>query len=141
MVESDVANTINALTGAKYRGVHTFVGTSPEHRSTFSFGTEDILRNIGQRISQIRDAGCIAQFSAEDATRTELDLLVEVYEKALRSGAQILNIPDTLGYYDVSQFLKLLEHLKTKFPQAIISSHTHNDKSQAEQSALVAASA
>ena len=69
-----------------------------------------------------------------------MDLLVEVYEKALTAGAQVLNIPDTLGYYDVAQYLKLLEHLKTKFPNAIISSHTHNDKSQAEQNALVAAS-
>jgi len=47
-------------------------------------------------VAQIRNAGYIAEFSAEDATRTDIDLLVEVYEKAARAGAQILNIPDTL---------------------------------------------
>lgn len=40
----------------------------------------------------------------------------------------------------MEQYIKLLEHLRQKFPHLIISTHTHNDKSQAEQSALVAAS-
>ena len=137
LVKSDVDNTIQALSGAKYKWVHTFVWTSPEHRKTFSFDTTDMLKNIETRVSEIRNAWYIAQFSAEDATRTELDFLVEVYEKALRWWAQILNIPDTLGYYDVDQYMKLLEHLKIKFSYSIISTHTHNDKSQAEQSALV----
>lgn len=140
LVETDVTNTIEAIQGAKYKGVHTFVGTSPEHLSTFSFWTDEILKNIWQRVSQIRNAWCIAQFSAEDATRTEMDLLLEVYEKASEAGAQILNIPDTLWYYDVEQYLKLLEHLRQKFPHLIISTHTHNDKSQAEQSALIGVS-
>lgn len=140
LVEDDVTNTIEALSWSKYRGVHTFIWTSPKHLQTFSLSTSEILKNIWDRVSQIREAGCIAQFSAEDATRTDFELLVEVYEKALSSWAQILNIPDTVWFFDTIQYIDLLKHLRSKFPDAIFSTHAHNDKSQAEQSALVAAS-
>ncbi len=140
LVESDIANTINALDWAKYKWVHTFIGTSPEHLSTFSFWTDDILKNITARVSQIREAWYIAQFSAEDATRTDHDFLIEVYEKALAAGAQILNIPDTAWVYDSQQYNNLMQHMYSRFPNTVISTHTHNDKSQAEQSALITAS-
>jgi 2-isopropylmalate synthase len=38
----------------------------------------------------------MCQFSAEDATRTEDDFLAKVYQVAEASGAQILNVPDTV---------------------------------------------
>jgi len=140
LTRQDIENTISALKPAKYAWVHTFIGISDEHISTFSFWTNEILQNITQRVSQIRDAGLITQFSAEDATRTELDFLVEIYEKAIKAGAQIINIPDTLWFYDVSQYTKLLEHLYLNFPNVVISTHTHNDKSQAEQNSIIPAS-
>ena len=140
LIESDIKNTIQAIAWAQYKWVHTFVWTSPEHLSTFSFWTDEILTNIWKRVSQIREAWYIAQFSAEDATRTDPDFLVEVYEKAIQSGAQILNIPDTLGFYDAYQYMELMKHLSQKFPHVILSAHAHNDKSQAEQSALLSLS-
>ncbi len=57
---------------------------------------EDILRDIPLRIAQVRAAGFMCQFSAEDATRTEDDFLAKVYHVAEASGAQILNVPDTV---------------------------------------------
>lgn len=47
-------------------------------------------------MKQVRDAGLMCQFSAEDATRTEPDFLAEVYSTAEKHGAQILNVPDTV---------------------------------------------
>jgi len=45
---------------------------------------------------QVRNAGLMCQFSAEDATRTEDNFLARVYRAAEDAGAQILNVPDTV---------------------------------------------
>jgi 2-isopropylmalate synthase len=81
--EGDIEQCKRVLDGAKHGGIHTFIGTSPEHRESLSMTQEQILENIGPRIRQIRDAGYMAQFSAEDATRTEDDFLRHVYAEAV----------------------------------------------------------
>ena len=40
----------------------------------------------------------VVQWSAEDASRTELDFLAEIVEKVIQAGANVINIPDTVGY-------------------------------------------
>lgn len=50
----------------------------------------------------------MCQFSAEDATRTENDFLAKVYQVAEASGAQILNVPDTVGFTDPDEYAKKL---------------------------------
>ena len=40
----------------------------------------------------------IVQWSAEDASRTELDFLAEIVEEVIQAGANVINIPDTVGY-------------------------------------------
>lgn len=69
---------------------------------------EDILRDIPLRIAQVRRAGLMCQFSAEDATRTEDDFLAHVYQVAEESGAQILNVPDTVGFADPDEYARKL---------------------------------
>jgi 2-isopropylmalate synthase len=69
---------------------------------------EDILRDIPARIEQVRNAELMCQFSAEDATRTEDDFLAQVYHVAEMSGAQILNVPDTVGFTDPDEYAKKL---------------------------------
>lgn len=71
----DIEQCIKSLDGAQYGGIHVFVGTSPEHRQALNMTQEQILKDIPARIMQVRQAGLICQFSAEDATRTELDFL------------------------------------------------------------------
>ena len=85
-----------------------FVGTSSLHQEALGMSQEDILRDIPTRIMQVRDAGLMCQFSAEDATRTEDDFLAKVYQIAETSGAQILNVPDTVGFTDPDEYAKKL---------------------------------
>ena len=58
---------------------------------------EKIIDTAIESIEYIKEHGILVEFSAEDATRTELDYLKEVYEKAVEAGADRINVPDTVG--------------------------------------------
>jgi 2-isopropylmalate synthase len=70
------------------------------------------------------------EFSAEDATRSDLDFLCEVVAVALEEGATVINIPDTVGYTVPEEYKEILQTLRRKVPaleRAILSVHCHND--------------
>ena len=54
------------------------------------------------------------EFSPEDAGRTELDFLCEVTAMAIRAGATVVNIPDTVGYMNPSEFGNIFKTLKSE---------------------------
>ncbi|NTW89036.1 MAG: hypothetical protein HGB26_07950, partial [Desulfobulbaceae bacterium] len=61
--------------------IHTFIGTSPLHREfKLKMSKEDILSKAVDAVEYIKDHGIVAEFSAEDATRTEFDYLSEIYQ-------------------------------------------------------------
>ncbi len=106
--------------------IHTFIATSPLHRKyKLKMNKEEIINKAVEAIEYIKEHGIKVEFSAEDATRTELDYLKEVYKKAIEAGADIINVPDTVGvmipramYYLISELSKDIKN---------ISVHCHND--------------
>jgi 2-isopropylmalate synthase len=84
------------------------------------------------------------EFSAEDATRSDWDYLVQVFARAIEAGATTLNVPDTVGYTTPSEYRALMEHLQANVPgidQAIISVHCHNDLGMGTANTLAAVAA
>ena len=70
------------------------------------------------------------EFSCEDAARSDLDFLYEVIELAISSGANTINIPDTVGYTTPSEFGDLILNINKNVPninEAVLSVHGHND--------------
>jgi 2-isopropylmalate synthase len=70
------------------------------------------------------------EFYAEDAGRTENEYLARVCEAAIKSGATVLNIPDTTGYCLPDQYgakIKYLMENVSGIHKAILSTHCHND--------------
>jgi 2-isopropylmalate synthase len=53
------------------------------------------------------------EFSAEDATRTDHDFLVEVFGRAVAAGATTLNVPDTVGYTTPREYADLIAFLRS----------------------------
>lgn len=107
--------------------IHTFVGTSPLHREyKLKMSKEQILNKAVEIVEYIKDHGIMAEFSAEDATRTEFDYLKEIYVAVEDAGADCINVPDTVGVMvPVSMnwlVSKLKEHLNIP-----ISVHCHDD--------------
>ncbi|MGB9435886.1 MAG: hypothetical protein WBQ89_26795, partial [Candidatus Acidiferrum sp.] len=84
------------------------------------------------------------EFSAEDAGRTDIDFLCKACEAAVRGGATVLNLPDTVGYAVPEEygqmFLKVREHLGDP-EHIILSAHCHDDLGLAVANSLAAVKA
>ena len=68
------------------------------------------------------------EFSAQDATRTELEFLLECYRVAVGAGATTINVPDTVGYATPAEFGELVRRVVETVPDSVVvSTHCHND--------------
>src|SRR5262249_59110472 len=79
--------------------------------------------------------------SAEDATRSDVDFLVQVFTVALEAGASTLNVPDTVGYTQPDEYAALIRELRRRVPggeRAVFAVHCHNDLGLAVANSLAA---
>ncbi len=107
--------------------IHTFIATSPLHRKyKLKMDKEEIIGKAVDAIEYIKEHGVKVEFSAEDATRTELDYLIEVYKNAVDAGADRINVPDTVGVMIPRAMEYLIRELKKEI-NVPISVHCHND--------------
>ena len=141
-VKSDIDACYEALKDAKYPQVHVFIATSPIHRKyKLNKSKEEILEAIKEHVSYARSRFEIVEFSPEDATRTELDFLLQVVQTAVDAGASYINIPDTVGFTTPEEygaiFKYLIENVKTD-RQIIYSPHCHDDLGMAVANSLSA---
>ena len=129
VVPGDITRAAEALAGAERWRIHTFISTSDIHMT-------DMLRmSNGQVLDAIREGVKLAvgftedvEFSAQDATRTELDFLLECFRVAVDAGATTINVPDTVGYAMPHEFGELVRTVREAVPDHIvISTHCHND--------------
>src|SRR5207244_12602282 len=81
------------------------------------------------------------EFSPEDASRTELDFLAEVVEKAVEAGATTINMPDTVGYAVPEQYGAIFRYIKQHvrgIDRVVLSAHCHDDLGMAVANSLAA---
>lgn len=141
-VKSDIDACYEALKDAKYPQCHVFIATSPIHREfKLKKSKEEILAAITEHVSYARSKFDVVEFSPEDATRTELDFLLEVVQTAVDAGASYINIPDTVGFTTPEEygyiFKYLIDNVKTD-REIIYSPHCHNDLGMAVANSLAA---
>lgn len=107
--------------------IHTFVGTSPLHREyKLKMSKEEILSRSVDIVEYIKDHGITAEFSAEDATRTEFDYLKEIYGAVEDAGVDYINVPDTVGVMVPTSMKWLISNLNEHL-NVPISVHCHDD--------------
>lgn len=140
--KDDIDCCFKALQEAKHKQIHVFIATSPIHReSKLNLTKDEIIASVKEHVSYARTLFEDVQFSPEDATRTEWDFLAEVVETAIQSGATVINIPDTVGYTNPTEYGQIFDYLRENVPsfdQAIFSSHCHDDLGMAVANALSA---
>jgi 2-isopropylmalate synthase len=84
------------------------------------------------------------EFSAEDASRSELDFLAQAFSIAADAGATVLNVPDTVGYSTPEEYGGLFRALRERLgnrPNLTWSAHCHNDLGLAVANSLAAVAA
>ena len=81
------------------------------------------------------------QFSAEDATRSDLEFLCRVVEAVIEAGATTINLPDTVGYStpdEISEFFTTIRSRVKNADKAVFSTHCHDDLGLAAANSLAA---
>lgn len=139
---ADIDRAAAAVKDAARPRVHVFLATSAIHREfKLKMSREEIIRRAVEGVKRARDQIEDVEFSPEDASRTELDFLAEVVEKAIEAGATTLNIPDTVGYAVPSHYAAIIRHLKQNvrgIDKCVLSVHCHNDLGLAVANSLAA---
>ena len=118
--------------------IHIFISTSNLHIETMMKTTkEEVLRQSVEGIEYARDHGVRVEFSPQDATRTDMDYLIQICNAAEDAGAEVLNIPDTVGVMTPRMTFEFFRELK-KHTRVPLSAHAHNDLGQAVANTLAA---
>jgi 2-isopropylmalate synthase len=137
-VHSDIDATWQAVSAAKYPRIHTFVSTSDFHRQNKFPGVsrDELVVIATDAVSYAKQVsaahhGASIEFSAEAASTTEPEYLKQVIEAAVRAGADIINVPDTVGERDpiwmLDFYRDVISWVTSMNEQATISAHNHND--------------
>ncbi len=125
----DIDRAAEALKGAERWRIHTFISTSQIHmEDMLRMSREQVLEGIREGVKQAVGYTDDVEFSAQDATRTELDFLLECFRVAVEAGATTINVPDTVGYAMPHEFGELVRTVRETTPDhVVISTHCHND--------------
>jgi 2-isopropylmalate synthase len=143
--QTDVERAASAVKGAEQSRIHTFIATSDIHLEHKLRMTRDqVLERTAAMVGLAKSFTSDVEFSAEDATRSDWDFLVQVFSAAVKAGASTLNVPDTVGYTTQDEYRSLIEYLRAHvegIDDAIISVHCHNDLGMATANTLAAVAA
>ena len=138
----DIERAWQAIEPADRPRIHTFISTSPIHRDKkLRMSKEQVLEETARAVKQARALCDDVEFSAEDATRTELEFLIDVFTAAVENGATTINVPDTVGFAMPAEFVEILDQLRRRVPgadQVVWSVHCHNDLGLATANSLSA---
>ncbi len=138
----DIERAAQALEDAARPRIHTFIATSDIHMEhKLRMSREQVLAEVDRAVRQARGHCDDVEFSAEDATRSDWDFLVEVFSVAVAAGASTLNVPDTVGYTQPVEFAELVGFLRERVQgsdDVIFAVHCHDDLGVAVANSLAA---
>ncbi|MCY0881514.1 MAG: 2-isopropylmalate synthase, partial [Firmicutes bacterium] len=126
----DIERAAQALEGADKARIHVFLATSPVHmRAKLHMSPEQVVDRAAEMVAYARRFTDDVEFSAEDATRSDPELLQKVIAAVVKSGATTINLPDTVGYATPNEYRRFVQQFVETFsPQNIVfSTHCHDD--------------
>ncbi|MFD2728980.1 2-isopropylmalate synthase [Enterococcus camelliae] len=140
--KADIDSVYDAIGDCAHPQIHVFLATSEIHmRDKLKMTAEEVLSSIHEYVTYARSLFDIVQFSPEDASRTDKEFLLKAVQTAVNAGATIINIPDTVGYANPTEygamFAYLIENVHADRP-ITYSSHCHDDLGMASANALAA---
>lgn len=107
--------------------VHVFASTSKvQIEKSMKMTRDEVLDQSVSSVKQIKDAGKLCMFSPMDATRTERDYLESICGAVEEAGADVLNIPDTVGVCRPGEMKELISRLR-EIIEMKVSVHCHDD--------------
>ena len=141
-VKSDIDAAWDALKGADEPCLHVFLATSPIHmKYKLQKSPEEVIDLAVEMVRYASRKFSTVQWSAEDASRSDLPFLAQIIEKVIDAGATVVNLPDTVGYGTPEDYGNIFKYMTENVPnidQAILSCHCHNDLGLAVANSIAA---
>ena len=138
----DIDRCWEAVRHAKRPRIHTFIATSDIHLQYKLRKTRDeVLKGAIAAVRYARAYTADVEFSAEDASRSELAYLYDILEAVIDAGARTVNIPDTVGYAIPSEWgerIAAIHERVIRGRNVVLSVHCHDDLGLAVANSLVA---
>ena len=127
----DLDAAVEALAGARRSRAHLFIATSPVHMER-KLGLEppQVLEQARWAVGYAAARFDEVEFSCEDATRSDPAFVARVCREAVRAGATVVNLPDTVGWALPGQYAEFLADVRRRCPElrgVTLSVHCHND--------------
>ncbi|RKT00759.1 2-isopropylmalate synthase [Flavobacterium sp. 123] len=142
-VKNDIDVAAAALKHAVKPRIHTGIGTSDSHIiHKLQTTREDIIARAKFAVAHAKSYVEDVEFYAEDAGRTDNEFLAKVCEEVIKSGATVLNIPDTTGYCLPDEYGAKIKYLRENvkgIENVILSCHCHNDLGMATANSIAGA--
>jgi 2-isopropylmalate synthase len=141
----DIEAVLGAVEPAAKPRVHVFLATSDLHlKHKLRITRAEALETIGTMVKFASERCPEVEFSAEDASRSDLDFLGQAFSAAADAGATILNAPDTVGYATPEEYGAMFRNLRARLgdqPGLVWSAHCHNDLGLAVANSMAAVAA
>lgn len=138
--KGDIDAAASAIEPASQKRIHTFISTSDLHMAAkLQMDRDRVLEEISQSVRYARNFTDDVEWSAEDASRTDLDFLCRCVDAAIHAGATTINLPDTVGYAMPHDYAHMFNHVitaVTNSDKAVFSVHCHNDLGMAVANTL-----
>jgi 2-isopropylmalate synthase len=139
----DVDRAGAALECARHPRIHVFLATSDLHlRDKLRITRAQCVDQAVQAVRRARQLVDDVEFSAEDATRSNVDFLCEVASAVVEAGATTVNLTDTVGYAMPEDITQMFASVRATIGNAItLSAHCHDDLGMAVANSLAAVQA
>jgi len=140
--KSDIDIAWDALKDGQDPRVHIFLATSPIHMQyKLNKTPEEVIELAVDTVSYATKKFPHVQWTAEDASRSDLDFLVGLIEKVIDAGATVIMLPDTVGYSTPEEYGYMFRYVKENVPnihKVSLAAHCHNDLGLAVANTLAA---
>ena len=140
--QDDAEAALRGLEPAAKPRLHLFLATSDLHlKHKLRITREEALERIVSMIRFGRERCEEVEFSAEDASRSDFEYLCTVVRAAAEAGAQVINLPDTVGYSTPHEYAQLFRDVRARlgdYPDVVLSAHCHDDLGLAVANSLAA---
>ena len=146
-IPADIDRAWAALSQAARPRIHVFLATSDIHlQHKLRISRAECLQQVASSVAHARAYCDDVEFSAEDATRSNLDFLCDIAEAAVNAGATTINLPDTVGYALPTDIERMFTTVGRRIGAAlgngvVLSAHCHNDLGLAVANSLAAVQA
>ncbi|UOF92705.1 2-isopropylmalate synthase [Fodinisporobacter ferrooxydans] len=144
-VQRDIDQAYEAVKESEHPRIHVFLATSDIHmKHKLRMSRDQVLEQVESMVKYTKSLVSDVQFSAEDAGRTDIDFLCQVAEVAIRNGAKVFNVPDTVGYLTPFEYAEIFRQLRKRvsgIEHVKLSAHCHDDLGMAVINSLAAVEA